>query len=125
MFEANEIRSWRAYMYGIGEGKLQRHSNSETVASDSMKLDVLQPFTSRQSSGTVSVGARAKSSADIFPCDEPSCVLTFSTEEAIEQYMTLGRHKRELERERERLHMTEYAGLGPIESWSLDHQQAM
>ena len=48
MFEANEIRSWRAYMYGFGEGKLQRHSNSETVASDSMKLDVLQPFTSRQ-----------------------------------------------------------------------------
>ena len=79
MSEANEIRSWRACMYGIGEGKLQRHSNSETVASDSMKLDVLQPFTSRQSSGTVSVGARAKSSADTFPCDEPSCVPTFST----------------------------------------------
>ena len=41
----------------------------------------------------------------------------------MEQYVTLGRHKHELERER--LHMTEYAGLGPIESWSLDHQQAM
>ena len=101
MFEANEIRSWRAYMHGIGEGKLQRHSNSETVASDSMKLDVLQPFTSRQSSGTVSVGARAKSSVDTFPRDEPICVLTFSTEEAMEQYMTLGRHKHELERERD------------------------
>ena len=90
-----------------------------------MKLEIWQPFTSRQSSGTVSAGARAKSSADIFPCDEPSYVLTFSTEEAMEQYMTLGRHRHELERERERLHMTEYAGLGPIESLSLDHQQAM
>ena len=88
-----------------------------------MKLDVWQPFTSRQSSGTVSVGARAKSSADIFPSDEPSCVLTFSTEEAMELYMTLSRRKHELERER--LHMTEYTGLGQIESLSLDHQQAM
>ena len=105
------------------KGNCKCTDNSGIVASDSMKLDVLQPFTSRQSSGTVSVGVRAKSSADIFALDEPSCVLTFSTEEAMEQYMTLGRHKRELERER--LRMTEYAGLGPIESLSLDHQQAM
>ena len=90
IFEADGIRSWRAY--GIGEGKLQRYSNAGTVASDSMKIVVLQPFTFQQSSRTISVGAEATFSADIFPCDEPSYVLTFSTEEAVEQYMTLGRH---------------------------------
>ena len=89
----------RAYIWHWWR-ELQRHSNSGTVASDSMKLEIWQPFTSRQSSGTVSAGAN-KSSADIFPCDEPSYVLTFSTEEAMEQYMTLGRHRHELERERE------------------------
>ena len=98
-FERDGIRSWRAY--GIGEGKLQRYRDSEPVyvASDDAKLDVLQPFTSQKSSGSISVGARAKSSADIFSCDEPTCVLTFSTEEAMELHMTLGRHRHELERE--------------------------
>ena len=34
IFEANGIRSCRAYIYGIDEGKLQRRSNSGTVASE-------------------------------------------------------------------------------------------
>ena len=66
IFEANGIRSCREYIYGIGEGKLQRHSNSGTVASDSMKLDVLQQFTSRQSSGTVSVVEQEPNPVRIF-----------------------------------------------------------
>ena len=88
-FESGGVRVWRAY--GIGPVRLLSYRDIQVEHGEPTALKVIQPFGPRSQK----LGAPRKASvprAAIFSCNEPSCVLTFKSQEDADSHMDTGNY---------------------------------
>ena len=95
-FEEKGIRAWRAY--DVGDGRFIAYDSLDIEAQHHTGLKVIHPFGGRSKEKGI-VGASARPKADIFPCFESDCVLTFRSEAEAEAHMDTAEHMRVLESE--------------------------
>ena len=83
------IRVWRSYNNGIGNILTYQHLG--VVPQQNTNLQVLQEFGPQTRPAATST-TTSKRQADIFPCCESTCILTFKTMTEAETHMDTGRH---------------------------------